>query len=58
MRNAEAKIQGQSRHAALPAVRMNELDKLELDEESQVRLSSVAVMTQTVSPCLQIAQMR
>jgi hypothetical protein len=50
MRNADGEVPGQTRRAALPAVRMNELDTLELDENSQEKLSSVTVSTQRVRP--------
>jgi hypothetical protein len=55
MRNADGEVPGQTRRAALPAVRMNELDKLELDEESQEGLPSVAVSTRLVPPSPPIA---
>jgi hypothetical protein len=43
-----AKFRGNPRSAALAAVRMNELDTLELDEESQEKLSGVTVSTPRV----------
>jgi hypothetical protein len=50
MRNADGEGPGQTRRAALRAPRMNELYKLEGDEESQEGLSSVKVSTQPVPP--------
>ena len=50
MCNADGEVAGQTRRAALQAARMNELDTLELDEESQEGLSSVTVLTQLVPP--------
>jgi hypothetical protein len=48
MRNADGQVPPQTRRAALPAVRMNELDKFERDEESPEGLSGVTVSTLVV----------
>jgi hypothetical protein len=50
MRNADGEVPGQTRCPALQAVRMNELDTLELDEESQEGFSSVRMSTHLVPP--------
>jgi hypothetical protein len=50
-----AKFRGNPRSAALPAVKMNELDTLEFHEESQEKLSGVTVSTPLVPPSPPIA---
>ena len=50
MLKADGELSGQTRRAALPALRMNKLDELELDEETREGLSSVSASTQPVPP--------
>jgi hypothetical protein len=49
MRKAAGEFRGDPGRAAFRAVRMNELDKLESDDESEEGLSSVPVSTRMVA---------
>jgi hypothetical protein len=58
MRTANGEFPGQAARAALPAVRMNELDKLGFDKEPREGPSSGAIATEVMHHRLQSRWMR